>query len=130
LNTALRVNNYAAIQHDKVLKVLPLADAARADTKVRVGSNPEDVPNSDEMYTWVIPLKSVDANKLKTELTPLITPMIAADQGSNTLVITDAASNIRRVVEIVAAMDGNGVSTSEIWVIRHSNTPAHPRPQS
>src|SRR2546421_1265643 len=45
LNTALRVNNYAAIQHDKVLKVLPLADAARADTKVRVGSNPEDVPN-------------------------------------------------------------------------------------
>ncbi|HSV15640.1 MAG TPA: type II secretion system secretin GspD, partial [Tepidisphaeraceae bacterium] len=55
----------------------------------------------------VIPVRSVDAVKLKTDLQPLIGTEadIASNGGSNTIIITDTSANIHRVVEIVAAMD-------------------------
>ena len=117
LNAALHVNNYAAIQSEHTIKVMPLADAIHANTPVHYGDDPDKVPDNDIVSTWVIPLKNVDANKLKTELAPLINPTITADQGANSLIMTDTNSNIKRVVQIVKSLDSGSVASSDIQVL-------------
>ena len=117
LNAALHVNNYAAIQSEHTLKIMPLADAIHANTPVIYITKGTELPDNDIVVTGVIPLKNVDANKLKTELAPLINPTITADQGANALIMTDTNSNIRRVVQIVENLDNGSVASSEIQVL-------------
>lgn len=117
LNAALHVNNYAAIQSEHTIKVMPLADAIHANTPVVYVTKGTELPDNDIVVTGVIPLKNVDANKLKTELAPLINPTITADQGANALIMTDTNSNIRRVVQIVENLDNGGVASSDIQVL-------------
>src|SRR4029078_2480101 len=86
---------------------------------VRVGANPEEVQINDELITQVIPLKHTDAMQLKTDLTPLIgTQDFASNQSSNALVITDTSANIRRIVEIVAALDARMVDAADVRVFQ------------
>ena len=59
--------------------------------------------------------------QLKKDLQPLISTSQAdftANQSSNSLVITDTSANIRRIVEIVAALDGSLVGAADVKVFQ------------
>ena len=73
---------------------------------------------SDQIITQVIPVASVDSTKLKNDLQPMLNPdaTIVANQGSNTIVVTDTSANIRRMVEIIAALDQHKESISDILI--------------
>ena len=43
---------------------------------------------------------------------------VAANEGSNTLIITDASSSIRRIVQIIANLDQHEAATSEIRIVQ------------
>src|SRR5687767_3807918 len=64
-------SKYAAIQQGRILKIVT-KEAGRKMAPVRSGSDPSKIPNTDELATWVIPLKSVNAMQLRNDLTPLI----------------------------------------------------------
>jgi general secretion pathway protein D len=119
LNTVLNEHNYAAIQQGRVLKIM-LADKARkANIPVRTGADPTKIEATDELITQVIPLKYADAVQLKADLQPLIaTSDFAANQSSNALVMTDTSANIRRVVEIVAALDKGLADSADVRVVQ------------
>ncbi|MDB5289316.1 MAG: putative type secretion system protein [Phycisphaerales bacterium] len=78
------------------------------------------------MITQVIPVSSVDASKLKQDLTPLISADadFAANQGSNSLIMTDTSANIRRVVMIVSILDKRESSQTDMRVIQLHNASA------
>ncbi len=107
LNTVLRNGGYAAIQQDRILKIVRSADAKRLSIPVRVGNDPAKIAATDELITQVIPLRYADATQLRQDLQPLINADadFASNQSSNALVITDTSANVRRVVQIVAALD-------------------------
>jgi len=119
LNTVLNQHNYAAVQQGRTLKIM-LADKARkANIPVRTGADPTKIEPSDELITQVIPLKYADAVQLKADLQPLIaTSDFAANQSSNALVMTDTSANIRRVVEIVAALDKGLADSADVRVVQ------------
>lgn len=120
LNTVLRDAGYAAVQQGRVLKIVTIDKARHANIPVRNGSDPEQIAITDELITQVIPLRYASATQLKQDLTPLISPDadFTANQSSNALVITDTSANIRRVVEIVQALDTHLADASDVKVFQ------------
>ena len=118
LNSALKQRGYAAIQTGRVLKILPIAEAKKANIPVRSGSDPAAITPSDRMVTQVIPLRYVDAAKLQKDLGALIPEYanLAANASSNALILTDTEANVRRIVEIVSALDTSKAGVSEVKV--------------
>lgn len=108
LNTVLKGQGYTAIQMGRVLKVTSLDRAKFGSIPVKFGNDPDKIAQTDELITQVIPVRSVDAVKLKADLQPLIDTSMttwSANGGSNTLIMTDTSANVRRMVQIVSNLD-------------------------
>ena len=121
LNTALKSNGYAAIQMGRILKIVSRDKAKKANIPVRSGSDPKKIEPTDELITQVIPIKYADAAQLRQDLTPLINTAEAdftANASSNTIIITDSASNIRRLVEIINFLDTQMSTAGDVKVIQ------------
>ncbi|HET7034016.1 MAG TPA: secretin N-terminal domain-containing protein, partial [Casimicrobiaceae bacterium] len=104
LLSALRLQGFAAVETDGVVKIVPVADAKQQGGSVSVG--PVGA-GGDRLVTEVIVLRYESALQLVNVLRPLITPnnAIAAYPNGNALVITDYADNLRRIERIVASLD-------------------------
>ena len=74
------------------------------------------MPLSDDLITQIIPLGKTDAGRLKGELQPLLGPDadFTVSRDNNALVLTDTARNIKRVVQIVAELDKQGSTASDM----------------
>ena len=121
LDAALKANGFAAIQLDRTLKIMARDKAKRGAIPVHFGADPADIRNTDELITQVIPIKNVDANKLKEDLKPLIDSQqadVTSNEASNTLVITDTSANIRRIATIIYEMDQQEGTTGEMRIVQ------------
>ncbi len=120
LNTVLRNNGYAAIQQDRILKIVNKDAAKRLNIPVRSGNDPAKIANTDELITQVIPLRYADATQLKNDLQPLVSTEadFTGNASSNALVITDTSANVRRLVQIVAALDTSLSGSVEVRVFQ------------
>ena len=118
LNVALKEKGYAAIAMGRTLKIVPLTEAKKRNIPVRTGNDPAAIEPTDIVITQVIPIRYVDAVRLKQDLAPLIPSYaeLAANASSNSLILTDTQANIRRIVEIVRALDTAMASVAEIKV--------------
>jgi general secretion pathway protein D len=108
LLTQLRLAGYAVVEHDGVFKVVPEADARLQTTPVGVGNRLTAIPGKgDQVVTQIFQLRNQAASNLLPVLRPLISPnnTINVDPGSNALVITDYADNLRRIARIIAGLD-------------------------
>jgi type II secretion system protein D len=121
LDAALKANGFAAIQLERTLKIMPRDKAKKNAIPVHFGADPADIRNTDELITQVIPIRNVDANKLKEDLKPLIDSQqadVTANEASNTLVITDTSANVRRIATIIYAMDQQEGTTTEMRIVQ------------
>jgi len=120
LNTVLLERGYAGVQIGRTLKIIPLDEAKKANILVRSGSDPADIEPGDAVMTQVIPLRSVDAVKLKEDIAALIPSyaQLSANASSNSLILTDTSSNIRRIVEIVHALEAHMSAVAEVKVFQ------------
>jgi general secretion pathway protein D len=121
LNTVLKDAGYAAIQQGRILKIVPRDQARHANIPVHSGADPSKIADTDELITQVIPLRQADAMQLKNDLAPLINTTEAdftANASSNSLIITDTSANVKRIVEIVSALDNHLVDSAEVKVFQ------------
>ncbi|KPK83644.1 MAG: hypothetical protein AMJ81_07705 [Phycisphaerae bacterium SM23_33] len=118
LDTVLKEKGFAAIRTGRTLKIVPVAQAAKENLPVHSGSNPEDVPIADRFVTQVIPIRYVDATRLRTDLIPLIgtAATLTANQASNSLILIDTQTNIRRIMQIIRALDDHMGAVAEVKV--------------
>jgi len=118
LNTVLTDQGFAAVRTGRTLKIVALSDAKTMNVPVRAGSDPEAIQPTDEMITQVIPLKFADAQQTREDLAPLIPSYatLTANASSNSLILTDTAANVRRVVEVIRALDTHMATVSEVRV--------------
>lgn len=107
LNTALKGNGFTAIQMGRILKITSIDKAKHGNIPVHYGIDPTKIADTDDLITQVIPVRSVDAVKLKTDLQPLVSSDadLASNAASNTIIITDTSANVKRIVEIIANLD-------------------------
>jgi type II secretory pathway component GspD/PulD (secretin) len=125
INTVLHEKGYAAIRNERTLIIVNRDDAKKRNLPVKTGSNPSDIPRTDDMVTQIIPVRYVEAVQLIEDLAPLIPEYstITANESSNAIVLTDTQSNIRRMVEIIKALDTSisGISAVKVFSIYHSD---------
>ena len=117
--SALRGLGFAVVEAGGLLKVVPEADAKLQAGTVSVGEPPL---RGDTVITQIFPLRYENPNNLVAVLRPLISAnnTINAAPGSNSLVITDYADNLRRLGQIVAALDQPSGTDVEIVPLQHA----------
>ena len=120
LNTELNRNNYAAIRDGRTLTIVDKNDAKTRNIPVKTGNIPGQIPNNDEIATWIIPIRFVEARQLVSDLSTFVSPQatIVANEAGNSIVVTDTQSNIRHLAEIVQAVDNSAEAETEIRVFR------------
>ncbi len=118
LNSELNRNNYAAIREDNTLTIVNKNDAKTSRIPVKTGNDPATIPNTDEIATWIVPIRFVDARQLVSDLSLFVSPQatIVANEAGNSIVITDTQANIRHLVEIIQSVDNSAESETEIRV--------------
>ncbi len=128
LNTVLGKNGYTAIRNGRTLTIVSRDDAKGRDIPVRSGNDPNDIPKSEEMVTQIIPVRFINAVQLTRDLQPLIpsTATIASNEGGNAVVVTDTQTSIRRLAEIIRALDTaiSSVSAVRVFALKYADAKA------
>lgn len=119
--SALEVAGYTTVTVGKNTKVVPTSKAANAPLKVYEDG---DVPATDNFVTQIIQLENVTVADVSSLVKDLAGPSakIIGYSPTNTLIITDAAYNIRRVYRIVKQLDvAAPKSRLEVIPIQYAN---------
>ena len=114
-STALRTSGFALVDVNGIYRVVPEADAKLISNSVTTGKSKQE---GDQIITRVFKLNFESANNLLPVLRPLVSPnnTINAYPGNNTIVITDYASNIQRIGQLIESIDAP--TTSDVQSIK------------
>lgn len=114
--SVLEVNGYTTVKAGDVTKIIPAPDARSKNVETRLRQEAREA--DDKIVTQLIPLKYADAAEIKRLFTPMVSKssVILAYEPTNTLIITDVYSNIKRLMRILNAIDITGIG-QEISVI-------------
>ncbi|MGM0564641.1 MAG: type II secretion system secretin GspD [Pseudomonadota bacterium] len=117
----LQVHGYAAVPAGDVIKILPEVNAKQG----AVPTVDSGVGMGDDLVTQVIPIRHVAAAQLVPILRPLVPQQghLAAYSGSNIIVITDRASNIGRMSDIISRIDRPDNDEIESLRLEHASAP-------
>jgi general secretion pathway protein D len=114
----LRLQGYTVVDAAGLDKIVPEADA-----KLQGGAvfDSPQVTGS-QIATQIFRLNFENANNLLPILRPLISPnnTINVNPGNNSLVITDYGDNLRRIGQIIAAMDVSNATDVEVIALKHA----------
>lgn len=123
LNLALNKHGYTATLKGRNLVVSTKEEARKRTIPIRTGNDPKNIPDNAEMVMQIIPLERIDASQAAADLATLLpsSATITANMDSNSLIVTDTQSNIRHIVELIAALDGAAGSVSAMKVFQLKN---------
>ncbi len=118
LLSALRLQGFASVESKGVTKVMPEADA-----KLHLDTAKAGRLDGDKLVTRVYKLQYESAAQLVPVLRPIIAPnnIVTAYPGSNTLVVTDYASNLKRIEQIVFSIDQPSDDVPIILPVKHTS---------
>ena len=114
----LEVQGFTTVTVGKAIKIVPNTQIRNTPQRVvdKVSSN------RDEVITHVLPLQYVSAQELVPILRPLMdnNGHLAAYPGSNSLIFSDNASNIQRMLAIVERVDRNTEQEVEVIPLQYA----------
>ena len=114
----LRLQGYTVVDAAGLDKIVPEADA-----KLQGGAVfSSEMVAGNQIATQIFKLNFDNANNLLPILRPLISPnnTINVNPGANALVITDYGDNLRRIAQIIAAMDVANATDIEVIPVKHA----------
>jgi len=117
--SVLQVHGYAAVPSGDLIKIVPDVNAKQGP----VPAYTDDQSNSDQLVTQVIKVENVPAAQLVPILRPLVPQQghLAAYAATNTLIVTDRASNIGRLITIIDGIDRPDNDEVELVQLRHAS---------
>ncbi len=114
----LQVHGFATVPTEYAIKIIPDATAKQSAAPfTSANSNP-----GDQLITRVLEIDNINAAQLVPILRPLVAQQghLAAYPTTNVLIISDRASNIKRIDRIIAEMDKKIDSGIEIIKLKHA----------
>ena len=119
--SVLQVHGYAAVPTGAVTKIVPEVNAKQGP--LPVSANGDGSFPADELVTKIIRLDHVPASQLVPILRPLVPQQghLAAYNPTNTLIVTDHAGNIKRLLKIIAGVDRPDSDELEIIPLKHAS---------
>lgn len=117
---ALDVFGYSASEQDGILRIYPSALAKSTPSTIV-----QDYQNlsGGEQIVYVYRAQNVSATRLQALVTPLVAPggYISAFEDSNSLVLGDDASNVKRLVNLLSQVDRSGDFDIVIVRLQHAS---------
>lgn len=106
--SVLEINGFATVPVGDMIKIVPSATAREKSVETRVKKDTTD--SDDRMVTQIIALEQANPDEVKRVLDPIIskTSSVLSYPPAGILIITDYLSNVRRLQEIVKALDVTG----------------------
>ena len=114
----LQVHGFATVPTENAIKIIPDATAKQNSTPL---TNRSGTPG-DQLVTRVLKINFINAAQLVPILRPLVAQQghLAAYSATNVLIVSDRASNIRRIERIIASIDRETDSDIEIIKLEHA----------
>ncbi len=105
--SVLEMKGFTVVEGEKVTKIVPSAEARYRDIDTVRGDEYRRLGREDRLITQLVPLSFANANDLRGMFTPLVSKesQIVAYTPTNTLIITDYASNLQRILTILRDLD-------------------------
>lgn len=121
--SVLEVHGFTIVDSGEITKIVPMPDARTRNIDTRFSGDKAE--SNDKVVSRIIPLAYADAGELRKLLTPLVSKssIIMAYPPTNTLIITDVQSNIKRLLSIIKTIDVAGIG-QEISLIPLENADA------
>ena len=106
--SVLQVKGFTTVQAGKVIKIVPARNVRESAALTNSQQPGED--RGDEYVTRMVRLKNIDAASLVSVIQPMISHdgLVAAFPEDNTLIITDDAYNVDRLLRIIGSLDIQG----------------------
>jgi general secretion pathway protein D len=117
----LDVHGYTAVRSGDVIRIVQNKDARSSPVAVTDPSQNDSTP-AGEYVTQVIRLENISAAKLIPVLRPLVPQQahMAAYTPSNAIVISDLASNISRINDLISQMDQSAIQETDILPLEYA----------
>jgi general secretion pathway protein D len=108
LESILEIYGFTTVQAGEVIKVIPSVEARGKNMELRLKQ--ESISPEDKLVTQILSLRHASPDEMKKILDPLIskTSVILSYPPTGMLIITDTLSNIKRLQDIVTALDVEG----------------------
>ncbi len=120
--SVLEVHGFTTVKAGKITKIIPIATARSKNVETRFKK--KDGVSEDKIVTQLITLKYADVNAITKLIIPLVSrgSVVLAYPPTNTLIITDIFSNIKRLIKIINAIDVKDVGRQlSIIPIEHAS---------
>jgi general secretion pathway protein D len=107
LLTVLELNNITAIDVGPYYKIVPAPESKHRAIPTIRGKDADLLPPGDQVVTQIIPLDYLSPDEVLNLINPLISPdsTVISQPGTNLLIMTGLASNLRRLLEIIELLD-------------------------
>src|SRR5881296_666761 len=114
----LEVQGFTAVKSGNLYKIVRIEGARERAVPTIVGPTADPNRTTDEIITQIVPIKYSSVADLSALLRPLISTRgtLIAHRETNVLIITDAASNISRLLDIIRLVDVQ-VAQEELQII-------------
>ena len=114
--SVLQVKGFTTVQAGKIIKIEP-ARNVRSNAALTTSQNPAE-SSGDEYVTRMVRLKNIDAAAIIGVIQPMISHdgLVAAFPGDNTIIVTDDAYNVERLVQIISELDVRGEQASIVVI--------------
>ena len=127
IKTVLAQYDLTMIRTNNTLLITTFEKAVKMKVPVkRIAADPNLIEQTDEIQTYIIQLNSAVASELVSSIKPLLNKAanIFADGNSNSLIITDVASNIHRIATILQVADEAPETPLKVEIIPLHNATA------
>jgi general secretion pathway protein D len=114
----LEVQGFTAVKSGNLYKIVRIEGARERAVPTIVGQTADPNRTTDEIITQIVPIKYSSVADLSALLRPLISTRgtLIAHRETNVLIITDAASNVTRLLDIIRLVDVQ-VAQEELQII-------------
>ncbi|MFH2068260.1 MAG: secretin N-terminal domain-containing protein [Candidatus Omnitrophota bacterium] len=125
--SVLNLYGFTAVPAGEVVNIIPLVEAKTKNIEVSVGSDPEQLRVfGDRLITQIVPLSYSKPDGLVPLLNTSLSKggSLSADTKTNVLIVTDTASNIRKILQMVNQLDRPAPPTQETiyyYTLQNSN---------
>jgi general secretion pathway protein D len=119
--SVLQLKGFTTEPAGKVIKIIPSRNVRQA-APLTESQTPFEL-HGDEYVTRLVKLRNVDATAIVSVIQPMISHdgLVAAFPDDNTLIITDDAYNVERLLKIVGSLDTEGRHQSiEVIPLRYA----------
>ena len=122
LEQILALHNVTVVPSGHFYRFLPIKDATQKPMSLHYGYD-SAIPAKERLIIEIIPLKHISPDSMKKIITPLLTKnasFIDIPDTSN-LMLIEMAYNVKRILNVVTALDIDKLSSSDIQLYKIEN---------